>query len=183
MRSRARGRRDGARLAWDGRASRGRRRPACEGALPEAPRPPSPCLRLKGLRRRPWGDRLRSRVDEGELAYAARVSPNDRRLRPHRQHLVRAYRALDPVSSSVGTATVRRRRLDQDGRPDGRSLALRISKSDPRSSITLGALNAADAAQDVLPSASPVARRRAFRASPRRESQFVIFQTRRKRDG
>jgi hypothetical protein len=70
----------------------------------------------------------------------------------------------------VGTATIRRRRLDQEGRPDGRSVALRISKSDPRSSITLGALNAADAAQDVLPSALSVARRPAFRASPRRES-------------
>ena len=90
MRARARGRRDGARLARDGRASRGRRRPACEGALPEAPRPPGPCLRLKGLRRRPWRDRRRPRVDEGELADAARVSPNDRRLRPRRQHLVRA---------------------------------------------------------------------------------------------
>src|SRR5207244_8284068 len=79
-------------------------------------------------------------------------------------------RNLPRMSRFVGTATVRRRCLDQEGRPGGRSLALRISKSEPRSSITLGALDAADAAQDVLPSASPVARRPAFRASPRRES-------------
>lgn len=35
------------------------------------------------------------------------------------------------ASPFVGTGTVRRRRLDQEGRPDGRSLGLRISKSDP----------------------------------------------------
>jgi hypothetical protein len=68
-------------------------------------------------------------------------------MRPER---LDAPRQCD-MSRFVGTATVRRRRFDQEGRPDVRSLALRISKSDPPSSITLGALNAADRGPGCFP--------------------------------
>lgn len=87
MRGRAGGRRDGARFAREGRPNRGRRHSADERAPAEAPRQPGPRLHLKGLRRRPWGDRRRPGVAERALAHTTRTRSDDRRVRPRRERL------------------------------------------------------------------------------------------------
>src|SRR5207244_9910271 len=78
---------DGTDFAGDGPTRRGRRSPSCARPVPEAPRQPGSGLRLKGMRSRPWGDRRRPDVDEGELDHATRVRPHDRAVRPGRERL------------------------------------------------------------------------------------------------
>jgi hypothetical protein len=88
-----------------------------------------------------------------------------------------------PMSRFVGSATVRRRCLDQEGRPGGRSLALRISNFYPRSSITLVALNAAKRGPGCPPWASPAVGLSCVSGIAAAGIQFVIFHTRRRHDG
>ncbi len=106
MRGRAGGRRDGARFAREGRPNRGRRHSADERAPAEAPRQPGPRLHLKGLRRRPWGDRRRPGVAERALAHTTRTRSDDRRVRPRRERLAapsrHRSRGFIPAASRPG---------------------------------------------------------------------------------
>lgn len=105
MCGRARRRRDGARLAGDGRTHRGRRRPARARSPPEAPRQPGSRLHLKGLRGRPWGDRRKPRVARGDLDHATRARPHARPIRPGRERLTRPH----DVDLAAGPAAERHR--------------------------------------------------------------------------
>ena len=68
---------------------RGRRHSAAARAAAEAHRQPRSDLCLKGLRRRPWGDRHRPGVARRELAHPARARSDDRGVRPRRERLAR----------------------------------------------------------------------------------------------